>query len=185
MLVYAVSEWADGSFCDFGLGGAADGYKEITLSQWQTIPEVAEWLREKAFSDNLMDHLGINLTEKVEEREIIGYKAPKDLFGKRIKKGTVFTKCAITAVSFEYIHGKTILPCEIVETWEPVYREEAARPKRKYMKQIWYVTEYDDDFGTRRVERFITKTAANDWTLENSVDDRLYKIETFEIVAYE
>lgn len=66
------------------------------------------------------------------EKEIIGYKAPFDMFNKKVKKGTIylidennsnaeFNSCSWTA-SCEMAY--TNLPKEIVETWEPVYKEE-------------------------------------------------------------
>lgn len=66
------------------------------------------------------------------EKEIIGYKAPFDMFNKKVKKGTIylidennsnaeFNSCSWTAsCGMAY----TNLPKEIVETWEPVYKEE-------------------------------------------------------------
>lgn len=123
-VVFVCSDWFDGTFCSFG-SEMKDGYPEITFDRWQTIPEVAEWLNTvyyKNFDGSLYLKAGCP-KNKVDKGEIIGYEAPCNLFGKRIKAGTVFTKCAITSVSFEYIHGQTILPCEIVETWKPVYAE--------------------------------------------------------------
>lgn len=70
----------------------------------------------------------VNKTETMEQRKIIGYKAPFDLFDGEIKKGTIYEKRG----SFQMYHPPHELdrnmscgiPDEIVETWEPVYEEE-------------------------------------------------------------
>lgn len=57
--------------------------------------------------------------------KIIGYKAPMDLYGKYIKKGDIYKVC-INRDFYEPVEGSNdslILPKEIVETWEPVYKE--------------------------------------------------------------
>ncbi len=56
------------------------------------------------------------------KEEIIGYKAPFDMFKGNVKKGTIY----ITTHGTHYtINGKGFdyqVPNEIVETWEPVYK---------------------------------------------------------------
>jgi len=67
--------------------------------------------------------------EMTKEREIIGYKAPYDLFGGSYKKDTVYIR---DTGDFHFMYkpkkcvegSKWSLPKEIVETWEPVYKEE-------------------------------------------------------------
>lgn len=62
--------------------------------------------------------------------KIIGYKAPYDLFGGIIKKDTIYkplssekiTTYAATENDKIIDSGKTNLPSEIVETWEPYYK---------------------------------------------------------------
>lgn len=108
-------------------------YPEITFEQWQTIPEIAEWLREKAFSDNLMDHLGIKLTEKVEEREIIGWKF-KEQYNKNEFLAVCRLLCPPTGERKEngwetlFNHGDKshikMIESELMHWFEPVYREE-------------------------------------------------------------
>lgn len=58
------------------------------------------------------------------EKKIIGYKCPTDLFSQRIKKGTTYVQGHDHSVYV--INGLTgyHLPKEIVETWEPVYEKE-------------------------------------------------------------
>lgn len=58
------------------------------------------------------------------ERKIIGYKAPTDLYGKEVTKGTIYESCN----NANYYRPKgndeldcPLMPKEIVETWEPVY----------------------------------------------------------------
>lgn len=59
-----------------------------------------------------------------EQRKIIRYKAPFDLFGGAIKKDTIYV--AISSFEYKpvefscYVYN---LPAEIVEKWEPVYEE--------------------------------------------------------------
>ena len=75
----------------------------------------------------------------MKEKEIIGYLAPYDLFDGKVKKGTIYEfDLAIKGSNNPYapkekdnsIHwSATRLPKEIVETWEPVYKEEKQLPK--------------------------------------------------------
>lgn len=62
--------------------------------------------------------------------KIIGYKAPYDIFGGRVKKGNVFDK-KNKMITDTYYHPSSLriehcfsLPEEIVETWEPVFEKE-------------------------------------------------------------
>ncbi len=66
------------------------------------------------------------LKENVMEKEIIGYKCPINLFGTSVKAGTIWVK--INTLCTYYIlqsgdNGQHV-PQEIVETWEPVYKQE-------------------------------------------------------------
>lgn len=62
-------------------------------------------------------------------KKIIGYKAPTDLFKGTVPKDTIYIKnspngsTSINQYGPEILmkDGGTILPAEIVETWEPVY----------------------------------------------------------------
>lgn len=68
------------------------------------------------------------------EKEIIGYKCPSDLYGGLVKAGTVFKSTFFTPTpgsvfvavdsNYEIINACFELPKEIVETWEPVYKQE-------------------------------------------------------------
>lgn len=73
----------------------------------------------------------------MENRKIIGYKAPYDLYNGDIKKGDIFFSngCGYyhayknnKKVDGEFKHS-TGIPKEIVETWEVVYEEELKLPK--------------------------------------------------------
>lgn len=58
------------------------------------------------------------------EKKIKGYKAPTDLWGGDIKKGTLFTKCTDIRNNYsvnDIAHYR--IASEIVETWEPEYEE--------------------------------------------------------------
>lgn len=65
----------------------------------------------------VIDFSQLNFDEKM--KKIIGYKAPYDLFGGDIKKGTVYPVFETTDRTKEFF-----VPLEIVKTWEPVYEEE-------------------------------------------------------------
>jgi len=62
-------------------------------------------------------------------KKIIGYKSPVDLFNKNYKAGTLFIK---DTGNFNFMYkpegcvdnSKWTLPKEIVETWQPIYEEE-------------------------------------------------------------
>lgn len=54
--------------------------------------------------------------------EVVGYKAPCDLFDGKIKKGDVPRKSE-NGYTFDSIGLSNYLPKEIVETWEPVYEK--------------------------------------------------------------
>jgi len=70
--------------------------------------------------------------QNMSNKEIIGYKAPYDLFGGNIKANTIYKPVASknNIVYAATINGKVVdggqtnMPKEIVETWEPVYKEE-------------------------------------------------------------
>lgn len=63
----------------------------------------------------------------MENKEIIGYKAPMDLFGGIVKAGEVYVKYFVILRLDRYIpkggYERQALPAEIVETWEPVYKD--------------------------------------------------------------
>lgn len=70
------------------------------------------------------------------DKKIIGYKCPTDLYGGQVKAGTIFKSTSsspTTTPIYIAVDGKGNiikshfeLPKEIVETWEPVYKEEVA-----------------------------------------------------------
>jgi len=76
-----------------------EGYTEITFEQFK------QYI------------LGQNMENK---EEIIGYKAPYDLFGGKIKQGDLY-KFKDTGY-VHYLSDAYYLPKEIVETWEAVYK---------------------------------------------------------------
>lgn len=65
------------------------------------------------------------INKNMKQRKIIGYKAPFDFFGGKIKKETVYTYSALSFMYFP-IQGSCLcsMPAEIVEKWEAVYEEE-------------------------------------------------------------
>lgn len=132
--------------------GAGEAWTKITFEQWQTIPEIAEWINKDGYFvwrewqnkqrkiekfttyDEKQRVIATSDTHpilgKVEEREIIGYKLPYDLnWG--CKKGKIVKVSDISHSGNRYAiyadngeNGKMWIPTEWVETWEPVYREE-------------------------------------------------------------
>ena len=64
--------------------------------------------------------------ELVEDRKIIGYKAPCDIFSIEVKSGEICTK---SSTGNEYVFkNHNYLPKEIVELWEPVYEIKSTYP---------------------------------------------------------
>ena len=63
--------------------------------------------------------------EYQEEKEIIGYKTPFNMFNGDVKKGHVFRKVPGDNSYYPENHSTLYknLPKEIVETWEPIYEE--------------------------------------------------------------
>jgi hypothetical protein len=69
----------------------------------------------------------IKLKAETQHEQLIGYRAPHDMFGGEIKKGELLVKYYFG--NLHYIKQKTklserenLLPAEIVEQWEPVYK---------------------------------------------------------------
>jgi len=87
--------------------------------------------------------------KKEMEKEIIGYKCPTKLFDFAVEKGTIFKKN--NEHSVYYCEGREVpfygLPSEIVETWEPVYREENIKIG-EYEVYFHIFKELDDSYIT-------------------------------------
>lgn len=66
------------------------------------------------------------LKENIMEKEIIGYKCPINLYGGKLKKGDILDqKGSAQGLSYsKNLDNKYYIPKEIVETWEPVYKQE-------------------------------------------------------------
>lgn len=63
---------------------------------------------------------------------------------------------------------------------------EAARPKRKYMKQVWAIVWFNEELEfIGNGKKFDSQTEANDWLLQNAKDGLHYSVRPFEVVAYE
>lgn len=72
------------------------------------------------------------------EKKIIGYKAPFDLYGGRVQKGDVFPKESLSGTGSYRLSKELVtfyIPMEIVETWEPVYREDNSKRIAELEKQ--------------------------------------------------
>lgn len=60
--------------------------------------------------------------ETMEEKKIIGYLAPYDLYEGKVKKGTLFIKSSYSALYYYTNNKEYVIPKEIVENWEPCYK---------------------------------------------------------------
>jgi len=69
----------------------------------------------------------IKFPETEQNKKIIGYKCPVDLFNGRVKAGMIFTSYndidLYASKGSDFQKGYFTLPKEIVETWEPVYEQ--------------------------------------------------------------
>jgi hypothetical protein len=84
-----------------------------------------EYVR-KATKEELIAHF--TKKDKMEKKTLIGYKAPCDLYGGDVKAGTIFKKGRSgSAFWYQPINREgdsQVVPQEIVETWEPAYKED-------------------------------------------------------------
>jgi len=79
-----------------------------------------------AVSQSLADQKGIDGAKNIiqPDRKIKGYKQPVDFKAGRSKKGDKWIPASVyTYANANQSHG-SLLPAEIVETWEPVYEDE-------------------------------------------------------------
>lgn len=94
------------------------GWSDVTITKGETY-DFGNEITYKQFLKYVLKK------EDIEEKEIIGYEAPMDLFDGKVKKGDIFKlfQTQYRAKSNgEFVGG--FLPKEIVETWAPVYKEE-------------------------------------------------------------
>lgn len=79
----------------------------------------------------------ISLEEHVDNRKIIGYICPMDLYDGNLKKGVVVYKITNQEVTAYGENEYLIVPAEIAETWEPVYEEQKKQqgPKQLFTRQ--------------------------------------------------
>ena len=96
------------------------------------------------------------ITTMKEEKKIIGYKCPMDLFNGHVKAGDLYIKSTVNK-SNSYRHHNKIdtywaMPLEIVETWEPVYKERLKvgdwvigwhSDNPKYKNNAWQITKLE------------------------------------------
>jgi hypothetical protein len=101
-------------------------------------------------------------------KEIIGYKCPMNLFDNYIIKGTTYKPLASTDNAYYVaidekgcvMHtSKYNLPKEIVETWEPIYKERGKIFNFKYTKVVVKDTLIfidDEIFEISLIENFLS-----------------------------
>lgn len=118
-----------------------------------------------------------------ENKKIIGYKAPIDLFNGTYKAGTIFT----TLETYGYYQPQgcwgvtgSMVPKEIVETWEPVFEKETFKAaiigsKNKkinvYKDGIIVILSHDDVTETTTIQ--MVKAILEDFTIRCGINNRV------------
>lgn len=104
----------------------------------------------------------------MENRKIIGYISPMDLYDGVIKKGDVFV--IFEGSPNKYVCNHKFLPKEIVETWEPVYENKFPMQFKelKVLSAGWFIGEFSGIKAVvpvladcRNENVFVTKALAN------------------------
>lgn len=103
------------------------GYTEITFEQFQ-------------------QHV-LKQDNNMKNKEIIGYLVPYDLFGGKVKKGTLYKKSQYNKIYYHTDNGEYAVPKEIVETWESVYK-----PKEQVFNMGSFEVMVRDDKAFHRSE---------------------------------
>ena len=110
-----ICKWAGSAWYNNSLNVNFVDYKKIgKTTNWENLPEITfeEFTKYVLKQDSM-------------EKEIIGYKCPVDLFNGNIKKDWILFKDSDGNTYRPKGQGPLhALPKEIVETWEPVYKEE-------------------------------------------------------------
>ncbi len=114
----------------------------------------------------------------MQEKQIIGYKAPCDLFGGTIKKDTLYTLRTPQGVSYknslEPDNQFHVFPKEIVETWEKVFKQEElvvelGTPKKKITIRKDYFEHDYKAITTEQITNLVTNMNGcgkiNSWTV--------------------
>lgn len=102
--IYYPRDFSDISTLDYFEGSSVpEGFTLITFEQFN------EYYKQKTMNTN-------------EDKTLIGYKCPTDLFNGAIKKNTIYVVDSVSKYRPDHTSSFTI-PKEIVETWEPVYKE--------------------------------------------------------------
>ena len=74
------------------------------------------------------NYKGINFNQIQMNKKIIGYKAPMDLYAGGVKKGHLYVKNSTDSYRPETkvigLERELIMPSTLVETWEPVYKQQ-------------------------------------------------------------
>jgi hypothetical protein len=118
--VEIIKEWFDDDSYCYGIGTAYGIYNKHKDSKGQRYINMLDW---KEISFTLFKKLVLKQEENV--KEIIGYICPTDLWGGDVKKGSIFTKDMNSPTNYTYNKEECFrIAQEIVETWEPVYKEE-------------------------------------------------------------
>lgn len=178
-----------------GLAGDDRG-KEVTITYVGTSGSPAFYTRN---GSDIPLHTGelSNSTEfEMVNTKAIGYKAPIDLWGTTIPAGTLYkatssvkptTYCAVGSNGLVLDSGRTNLPKEIVETWEPVYEATIITKTVSIGKRNVYIDSKQSIVGTRSYtidhwERLL-KQVKLPWELQckDAAPAYVVNIETFSI----
>lgn len=121
----------------------------------------------------IIDFKDIDFTE----RGIIGYKAPTSLYGDTVKLGDIYIRC-FNKYFYEpkNIEDKDslILPKEIVETWEPVYKEEFTYKVGDY---LYCIKDFINDLGENRFKKDKVYKSENPQCITNESDNKHHQMD--------
>ena len=103
------------------------------------------------------------LPKNMKYKEIIGYLTPSNLWDSEIPKGSVYIKDKNSPGNYcwqDDLHAGYRIPSEIVETWEPVYKETKTLPEINGYKgeiiQLDKVVKYGcDQLSAKGIEEFL------------------------------
>lgn len=143
-LIYTIKDLTEGKVCLFSDGCTKEElqkvlkaaypntnkiyYNHYNVSKYHWTESGYYWYNNNSGCEKLLkqsikvflDELKNN--EMKEDKKIIGYKAPTDLYGGSIKKGTVYENKVGGIYTPNWTTGFSI-PKEIAETWEAIYED--------------------------------------------------------------
>ena len=131
-----------------------------------------------AFNNNILTISQFKTIFMNENKKLIGYKCPFDMFSGRVKKGNIYRKATDNLGNDDYECaniigcGNCYLPKEIVETWEAVYKED------EYKAGEWLFIEND---GGSYLSHYEMKERYSDYTYNENVPDLVKFVEFWKL----